>query len=96
MSSDSNPTPKVETDDVIDKLLAEAMKAEPGSEKFTTLVDQLEKLHKIKSIEKDNRSSKFESLLPVFGNLAGILAILNFERSHVVTSKALSFVMKSR
>jgi hypothetical protein len=32
----------------------------------------------------------------VIGNLTGILLILNYERAHVVTSKAIGFVLKPR
>lgn len=39
---------------------------------------------------------KLETLAPIAGSLGGILLILGFERAHVVTSKALGFVMKSR
>lgn len=37
-----------------------------------------------------------DTLLVVFGNLAGILLILNFEKLDIVRSKALSFVLKGR
>ena len=45
-----------------------------------------------------SRKDRFspDTLLMVGGNLAGILLILNFEKLNVVTSKALSFVIKLR
>lgn len=95
MLTDSKTT-KHSTTDVADALLARLAESTPGTDQYTTLLDQLEKLQKIKTLEKENGSSKLETLLPVVGNLAGILAILNFERAGVVTSKALSFVTKSR
>lgn len=65
------------------------------SEKFNEMNEQLEKLYAMK---KSNRSSRIspDTLLTVAGNLAGIALILQHERLHVVTSKALSFVMKTK
>lgn len=37
-----------------------------------------------------------DTLLIVGGNLLGILLILNFEKADIITSKALSFVLKGR
>lgn len=65
------------------------------SEKFREMNDQLERLYAMK---KSNRSSRVspDALVAVAGNLLGIGLILQHERLHVVTSKALSFVMKSK
>lgn len=78
---------------IIDKVELKMLDDE-HTENFATHLDQLEKLYKIKANANDRVS--LETLLPVVGNLAGILAILNFERVGVVTSKALGFVTKSR
>lgn len=82
-------------EEVIDAVQARLLTVDPDTEEFSTIVKQLSKLHKIRSLKK-SEGVKLETLLPVVGNLAGILLILNFERAHVVTSKALSFVLKSR
>lgn len=37
-----------------------------------------------------------DTAVVVAGNLIGIVAILGYERAHVVTSKALNFVMKAK
>ena len=37
-----------------------------------------------------------DTLLVVFGNLAGILLILNFEKLDIVRSKAMNFVLKGK
>lgn len=65
------------------------------SEKFREMNDQLERLYAMK---KSNRSSRVspDALVAVAGNLLGIGLILQHERLHVVTSKALSFVMKTK
>lgn len=82
-------------EDVIDKVLAQMHEDEANSEEFAVMTDQLEKLYKMKASERGNRPSA-DAVLAVAGNLAGIVCILGFERVNVVTSKALSFVLKSK
>lgn len=82
-------------DEVITVLQEKLLVSDPTSDEFAKMVDQLDKLHKIKSHNKDDRVT-LATLLPVIGNLAGILAILNFEKAGVITSKALGFVTKTR
>lgn len=77
---------------VIDDVLSKLENLEPTSDEFAKIVDQLDKLYKM--LPKKEPSVKPEALIAVAGNLAGILAILNFERAGVITSKALGFVMK--
>ncbi len=74
--------------------------AEDGYAKITT---QLDKLYKMKYYkpevifeESKKKPVSFDALVAVGGNLLGIVAILGFERAHVVSSKALGFVLKSR
>lgn len=89
-------TPELEgLDEVIDAVQSELLKTAPTDAEFPKMVEQLDKLYKIKSQSGPDRVSK-DALLAVAGNLAGIVAILQFERVHVVTSKAIGFVMKSR
>lgn len=65
------------------------------SNDFAKTTEQLDSLYKIKAQNKPDRVSK-DTLLTVIANLAGIGLILSYEHAHVVTSKALSFVMKTR
>lgn len=81
---------------VIDYVLAEMKNHAPESEEFAKMADQLQKLYPLTDHDKVDSKVSLETLVPVIGNLAGILAILNFERVGVVTSKALGFVLKSR
>lgn len=84
-------------DEVIDALQDNLLKEDPTTDNFSKIVDQLDKLYKIKSIKKkDETGISKETLITVLGNLAGIVLILSFERAHVVTSKALGFVLKPR
>lgn len=96
----STPTPddKPTLDEAIELLLLEMKSHEASTQEYSNCVDQLAKLYDIKkSLEKDNKKIvSYDQLLAVAGNLAGILLILNFERAGIVTSKALSFVMKTK
>lgn len=79
----------------IDKLLVEINDMDVTDVKYPNLIDQLDKLYKIRATEKPDQVSK-DTLVNVGGSLAGIIAILGFERAHIITSKALGFVLKSR
>lgn len=85
-------------DEAIELAFSHLQEHSPDSDEYSKIVDQLDKLYKIKSsYEKDNkRTVSTDQLIAVAGNLAGILLILNFERAGIVTSKALSFVLKSK
>lgn len=62
---------------------------------YTKQLDTIERLMKFKQMEKPERLSR-DTLAMVAGNLLGIIIIVGHERAHVVTSKALNFVLKSR
>lgn len=79
---------------VIDLTLSQLEDLGPETEEFAKVVTQLSELHSM--LPKKEAFMKPEALIAVAGNLAGILAILSYERVNVVTSKALGFVMKSR
>lgn len=82
-------------DTTIDEALTQLSGIEVGSEEYTKKMDQITKLYAIKEKNSPKRVSP-DTLVIVAGNLLGILAILGHERAHVVTSKALSFVLKPR
>jgi hypothetical protein len=48
---------------------------------------------KVRELDKPDKLSK-DTLAIIGGNLAGILLVIGYERAHVVTTKALSFLMK--
>jgi len=66
------------------------------SEEFDKMSDQLKKLLELRTkIAPQTRVSP-DVLATVGANLLGIIVILGYEHAHVVTSKALQFVMKLR
>lgn len=84
-------------EEAIEKVLISMKSTEPDSNEYGTLVDRLDKLHKMKVSDKDTRSRiSADTLLIVGANLAGIVLILGFEKANIITSKALSFVLKSK
>jgi len=67
-----------------------------NSDEYAQIVTQIERLHKLKTPEKDKRRVDPNTVVAVAGNLAGIVLILNYERLHVIGSKALGFVLKAK
>lgn len=63
------------------------------TEEYEQMVSMLERLHKLRAEKKPKRVPP-EVWVTVGANLAGIVAILSYEHTHVLASKALSFVMK--
>lgn len=86
-----NPNPLQKA---IDQVLTEMEGVTADSSEFAKMREQLVELYK--ALPKKEPRVKLDTLLTVGGNLAGILLILNFEKAHVVTSKALSFVLKTK
>ena len=97
MSSKKTQSANPTIDDVINVLLSEMQGFDAHSDEYAKMVTQLEKLHAMKASEKKPRINVSpDALVAVFGNLAGIGLILNFEKLNVITTKALGFVLKSR
>lgn len=80
---------------VIDSLQNRMLMIDPQSDSFVKMADQLTKLYKLKETTTPKRVSH-DTLALIAGNVIGIILILNYERAGIVTSKALSFVMRAR
>lgn len=87
--------PKTQTDAALTKALAELKILEVTDEKYGPALDMVVKLHKMKQEELPNRVTP-DTMALVGANIAGILLIIGHEHAHVITSKALSFVLKPR
>lgn len=90
-TSEKNPN----TDDIMLKVYLALQNAEPGTDEFNNLLDNLNALNKIKSTKDENKLSA-DAVIAAVSSLLGILAVLNYERIHVVTSKAFGMIPKSR
>jgi hypothetical protein len=62
---------------------------------YGTLVDHISKLHKLKTEERSKQISP-DTVLVVAANIFGILWLTRYEKTDVINSKALGFVMKPR
>lgn len=82
-------------DVVIDDLLSEMKTLTSNTKEYALALDHLSTLYKIKEANSKKKLSPDTKAL-IAANLAGILVIVGFEKANVVTSKALSFVMKLR
>lgn len=79
----------------IDAVLVQMSLLRPDSKEYSAMAGNLEKLYKAKSGER-NRHISPDTIAIVAGNLLGIALILGYEKTNVVTTKALGFVMKGR
>lgn len=86
---------KSELEKVIDSILGSMSKLEPDSDEYGKMASNLEKLLKAKSYEKSKVISP-DTMLVVIANLIGIVLILKHENVDIITSKALSFVLRGR
>lgn len=84
-----------ELEKTVEKVLIEMQKVGSDTDEFAKMSAQLERLYKLKEIESRKRVSP-DTIALIAGNLAGIVLIISYERAHVITSKALGFVMKAR
>lgn len=93
-------TPKSTTEEsglqkAIDEILREMSQHSSDTEEYAKMADQLTKLYSLKEVDSKRRVSP-DTLATVAANLLGIILIVGHERIHVVTSKALNFVLKLR
>lgn len=79
----------------IDELLSKMLTINPLSDDYAKCIEQLTRLYALKEDNSKKRVSA-DTLAVVLGNLAGIVLIVGHERAHVVTSKAIGFVLKAR
>ena len=79
----------------IDEVLRLMTISDRTSEDYELYLDRLEVLYKLKNGDVKNVVSP-DTLAIIAGNLLGIGMILTYERFHVITSKAIGFVIKGR
>lgn len=92
---------RTELEKEIDTIIKSLRDMDEETDEYKETVSILDKLvgldDKIKKSKKDNKNKvSKDTIAVVVGNLAGILLILNFEKANVITSKALSFIIKGR
>lgn len=86
------PTP---LDEAIDRIMNDMTTVTPGSEEYATLLERLERLTKLKTDTRRQPISP-DTVLTVVGNLLGVGVIVSYEHAHVITSKALGQLLKTK
>ena len=79
----------------LDRVLVRLRTEMPNSEDYTKALSLVERLHDMLDKDDPEVVSK-NTLLVVGGNLLGIILILKHEHLNPITSKALSFVIRTR
>lgn len=77
----------------ITQALSDMQSLNVETDEYAKAVDHITKLTKLKEAHNPKKVSP-DVLVTAGANLTGIILILQYERVHVVASKALSFVMK--
>lgn len=79
----------------LDKVIDEAIRnLDPNEKNYLETIEAIERLHKLK--EQSCWRVSPDTAAIVAGNIFGIVLILRYEQLHIVTSKALSFVLKMK
>jgi hypothetical protein len=91
--STQNLPDKTGLEKAIDDVLREMAGPSADSTEYAQMVDQLVKLHAMKTAESRPRVSP-DVKATIAANLAGILMIVGHERVHIISTKALGFVKK--
>ena len=79
----------------IHSVLDEMAALDPDSKDYSDMMNNLGKLFDAKSKEKDRKISP-DTIVIVACSLLEIVLMLNYEKTGVITSKALGFVIKGR
>lgn len=82
--------------EAIDDLLIEMKTTEKTSPEYQQLNEQLQMLTETQNSKQSGKVKLTEAGIVVGGNLAGILAIIHFEKLNVMTSKALTLLVKPK
>jgi hypothetical protein len=108
MAFNETPTKGTTVFDFLDKAEPTALEAEmkrllthlettpPDEEEYEKVIDQLVKLHKLHESENSHKRVSYDKLADIALSALGILAVINHERIHVITTKALDIVKKTR
>lgn len=82
-------------DEEIEEVLFKMRGMKPESDAYTAAAKNLETLYKARSYKNENRVSP-DTIAIVVANILGILLTLNYEHIHIVSSKAINFILKPK
>ena len=87
---------KRQIEDELERAIACLKTALTDSEEYAKMLTTVERLHGMLDEEKPDRPISKETLATIGANLFGIFMIIKHERVNVITSKALSFVIRPK
>lgn len=91
-----NPSDDTTTlDELIRSVQTQMDSYDAHSDEFIRMAEQLETLYKIKAMPRQNRVSA-DTVATIAANLAGIALIINYERLHIITTKAFGLIAKTK
>jgi hypothetical protein len=93
------PARKTSLDEAIESLIKELDGHDGHSNEAKAIAENINTLAEANATLKGADTPDFvsaETLAVIAANLAGILMILSYEKANVLTSKALSFVLKAK
>ena len=79
----------------IDNVLKTMFTMDPCSEDYQIMVDNLETLYKLKTVDQSSKISR-DTIAIIAGNLLGIGLIMTYEKAHVITTKAFGLLIRGR
>lgn len=68
-----------------------------GSKEYSEISAQILSLYKLKEVDNNSKNRiSADKMAEVAGSLLGILAVIQYERIHAISTKAIGFVSKLR
>ena len=86
---------RTELEKEIDKQVKTLRCNPAGSEEYNAALKALEKLYSFRE-DKSKKRISADTIAIVAGNLLGIILILTYEKTNVIATKALGFVLRGR
>ena len=81
--------------DEIDRVRRQMLHVELYSEEYSKLLGHFERLSQMQN-ESGSRRVSPDTMVLVAGNLLGIVVIVGYERMHVITSRAIQFILRQK
>lgn len=98
MKTFSAPGEDPNVNNAVNQVLLNMELSQPGTDEYTTMVDNVTKLLKAKA---ESQEDSYPTWLPkpdtialIVANLAGIVLVMNYEKAEIITTKAFGFVPK--
>lgn len=91
----TNSNSKRKLEEEIKSILTKMSETDPETKEYTAMAANLETLIQAQNVKKA-KGIGMDTVAIIAGNLLGILLILGYEKASIITTKALSFVIRGR